>query len=400
MTDHDDLARRFAEVARRASELQDRALDAGDDAADELEAELEELRRQLAELEAEEERLDAGFDLGDDEGIDDPDDAGGRYRVRVDLGDGETREAEGELGDLSELVGDVIDHVRSRITASIPGLVGRARDVVEFDVDHDGDAVEIDNRRGSVRVEAGRPGRIRVHAERHASSQDDLAAIAVDVDPGPTARVTTDWPGRTRRTSVALTVEVPPESLVRVRTGSGSVRVLDVGGQVQARTKSGGSIRIVGARGPADAETAGGSIRVLGHDGPVVASTSGGSIRLRGRLTETVRAETSGGSIRITGVDGATVQGSTSGGSIRFHGRPEGNSMLTTSGGSVRVTLAPDADVAFEAQGTSVSSDLEAVSSTRTSLSGQVGDGSKGTLRVKTSGGSVSITTGDAPTDD
>jgi hypothetical protein len=145
--------------------------------------------------------------------------------------------------------------------------------------------------------------------------------------------------------------------------------VLDLG-------TSGGRINVRGDRtAPMKARTSGGSIELDGGSGDIDAETSGGSIRV-GRVETLLRADTSGGSIRVGHVaPGATVID------------------LATSGGSIDVAIDPAASLKVSGQtsGGSVTARgllVDSPSRGRSRLEGIL-NGGTGTLRARTSGGSV-----------
>jgi DUF4097 and DUF4098 domain-containing protein YvlB len=149
---------------------------------------------------------------------------------------------------------------------------------------------------------------------------------------------------------------------------------------------------VEGAAGLASLDTLGGSIMVGEHRGPVKVRTKGGSLKLTGALTGEVDAETMGGSVRIEGVDG-TVRAQTMGGSVHVSGRFSGECSLSTVGGSVSVGLAAGSNVKVDATGSSSSTDVPGLQATRGRIDGTVGDGSDGSLTLRTSGGSVRVHT-------
>lgn len=424
MSDRFDLVRLAAELASRAAALQERAEAGGVDAEEavEVRAELQRLEEQLAALEAEEAALDVGFDGSDgiheedppvaDAGADaEPDartesehgaDGAGSADWRDDLrrvAGGRARSAFG-TGDLGGEIGDLVDRAMETLQARLgalgpltaSGIVGREHDVVERTVSVSGACpVTVTARGGSIVVRPGSGDAVHVVAERFASTHEQLQEIHVDAvtDDDGGVTVTADWERGWRR-QVRLTVEVPVGSSLSATTGGGAVHVEGTRGSAFVRTK-GGSVRLSGTAGPADVSTAGGSIRIADHDGSVLARTSGGSIRVAGCCTGEVDVRTSGGSIRIADVDGAVVRADTSGGSVVVSGRVAGGSSLQTQGGSVTLAVPADSNLRVEGSGSSVHSDFSELRRSGGRLEGILGDGSAGTVTVRTSGGSVRI---------
>ena len=90
------------------------------------------------------------------------------------------------------------------------------------------------------------------------------------------------------------------------------------------------------------------------------------------------------------GVDG-TVRASTNGGSVHVSGRLRGECTLRTTGGSVSVTVPADSQLRVDGRGTGASSDFPEVSAQRGRLEGVLGDGSDGSVSLRTAGGSVTL---------
>ncbi len=148
-------------------------------------------------------------------------------------------------------------------------------------------------------------------------------------------------------TRVRVSVEIPPNYSLDIRTGGGNVRVEEVSGGVTVQT-AGGSVKLRRVAGSARLRTQGGSIHVEELEGNLRAQSTGGSIRgddVAGR----VEARTAGGTIHLAAVDGP-VEARTAGGGIRvsFVDEPEGS--LETGGGSIEVGFPEDAGTDLEAR--------------------------------------------------
>jgi DUF4097 and DUF4098 domain-containing protein YvlB len=251
--------------------------------------------------------------------------------------------------------------------------------------------VVIENRTGSIKVQAGEADVVTVSAEFFAPSAHLLDEMVLTAErQGSQVVIGCDWPDHRRGRRARLTVTVPSGTAVRANTLGGSITVKQTHGPAAVATK-GGSIKITGANGDVDARTAGGSIRVDDHAGPVHATTSGGSLHLTGVLTGTVEAKTAGGSVHIEGADHACVVASTSGGSIHVRGRLVGHSRMRTAGGSVTVAIPSDSQVHVDGKGTSASCDFPDLDAQRGRIRGTLGDGHEGTIELRTSAGSVTL---------
>lgn len=369
MTDADDIARRAREIGERAQRI---AEDSSD--TDALREELDRLDAELAQLDEEQRRLDD--ELGDR----------GDGTTRV-LDDDTTRPQWAET--VFDLVSDVTERISSLGSGSWPW---RSSETVERTVAVDAPtAVVIDNRAGSIKVQAGDANVVNVTAELFSPSPSHLEEMSVIAElRGSEVHVSCDWPDHRHGRRARVVVTVPSGTPVHADTRGGSVSVKQTHGPAHVATK-GGSITVLGASGEVDARTKGGSIRVDDHTGPVHASTSGGSIHLAGVLTGSVEAKTAGGSVHIDGADRATVVASTSGGSVHVRGRLAGQSRLRTAGGSVTVAIPSDSQVHIDGRGTVASSDFRDLEIDRGRIQGTLGDGRDGTIEFHTSAGSVTL---------
>lgn len=369
MTDADDIVRRARDISARAAQIADGATE-----SQALRDELDHLDAELARLDEERTRLDEELR----EGADDTLPSGERTSERPPW---------------TETLADVLSDVGERITAlGAGGWPWRSNETVDRSVATDGATpVVIENRVGAVKVQTGAIDEVTVSAELFAPSHASLDEMTVTAErEGDAVVVRTDWPEQRRGRRARLTVTVPAGSEVRARTAAGSIAVKDTHAGVTARTK-GGSIMVSGAEGTVDAHTAGGSIRVGDHVGAVHAETSAGSVHLSGHLTGTVEATTAGGSIHIEGVERAPVVATTAGGSIRVRGRLTGDSHIRTSGGSVDVGIPSDSQVRVDGKGTNASCDFAELHVSRGRIEGRLGDGTEGSIELRTSGGSVTL---------
>lgn len=390
--DEHERVNRAEELAERARELSAQAARVAEHAADTAQSEerLLQLERELADLDEEERKLDEEFaNLRADDGEESPGRAAGDAEdtTRPRSTDWATGWAD-RFAEKMEAFGARIGEAMSSAFSSRPfGL----SDTVEREVTVDAPTpVDIDTFAGKVTVRSGASDRVRVVVERHGWNETDRDDITVDVDRderGVHVRCASARGYGHRWASVD--VEVPPTSPTSITTQGGSIRVESVGGPVTASTR-GGAIRVDGAAGEAKLDTLGGPISLSAHTGPVSARTKGGSLRLSGKLTDHVDAETMGGSISIEGVD-ATVRAQTMGGSVTASGRFRGESSISTVGGSVNVALVRTSNVRVEGSGTSASAEVDGLTVSRGRIDGMVGDGSDGTLRLRTAGGSVRV---------
>lgn len=221
-----------------------------------------------------------------------------------------------------------------------------------------GEKLVVDSDGGSITVLPGDAGVMVLEAEKRASSEATLDKIKIVIDQKD-RRVRVSWnseDGSKSRRYVIFAIKVPKGTPVEALTKSGSIDVHGNDSGLVAETK-GGAIEVEKVAGDLKLITGGGSIDVAGARGQVVASSGGGSIDVAGEITGKSSIKTGGGSIDVVLPDDArlTVEASTGGGSIR------NDFGLAAKGAGSR------------------------------SLTGQIGDGSAGSLTIKTGGGSVEI---------
>ncbi len=199
---------------------------------------------------------------------------------------------------------------------------------------------------------------------------------------------------KARRVKINLVAHVPHDTVLKLRTGGGSIQVKDHAALVEART-SGGNIRTGRIQGPATLSTSGGDIKVVACTGELRANTSGGDITVdEGGAME---LRTSGGDITVAAA-ASGVRANTSGGDVKvtFVGQPERASELRTSGGDIVVTLPKK--TAFEVEASTSGGrvkvaeavGLKAASVHRASVKGSIGSGGP-TLVATSSGGHVRL---------
>jgi len=387
--EHQRLSR-AEELAERARALSAKAERVAEHAADAAESEemLLQLERELADLDEEERKLDEEFVSLRAEEDDD------RHASREREDDTRPRDSDWASG-WADRFAEKMEAFGARIgdamTTAFSSRSFGLSDTMWRQVTVDGPTpVDIDTFAGKVTVRSGATDLVRVVVERHGWNEADRDDITLDVEQdehGVHVRCASASGYGHRWASVE--VEVPPSSPTSITTQGGSIRVERVGGPVTASTK-GGAIRVDAAVGAAVLDTLGGPIAVSAHTGSVSAHTKGGPLRLAGNLTDHVDANTMGGSVSIEGVDG-TVRAQTLGGSVTVSGRFRGDSSISTVGGSVTVALARASNIRVEGAGTSASTDAPGLNVSRGRIDGTVGDGSDGTLTLKTAGGSIRV---------
>ena len=237
----------------------------------------------------------------------------------------------------------------------------------QFDEGAGSVSVSAKNRRHSSWFESGRT---RVHVTVEVPFD---TAVDVRTSGGSITLSGTKRPARLRSSGGSLTIEDLAAGLDGDTSG-GSVHVHDVAGDARVRT-SGGSIEAARIHGSLDADTSGGSVRVETVTGDIKAHSSGGPIHIRA-ASGRVDAETSGG-----GADVSFAPGNGKGGRIE------------SSGGGITVSLDPSVGLEIDAHADRIDSDLPITTTrgfSRESLHGTL-NGGGASLRLETSGGSVHI---------
>ena len=218
----------------------------------------------------------------------------------------------------------------------------------------------VDSSGGGVTLAAGPAGNVHVGIERRADSDDDARKLEVQLkQEGNTIRIVYKHKsfGWHDSGSVDFTITAPADATLDIDTGGGSVSARGFSGGVKVET-GGGGIDVDGASGSVDLRSGGGGIEVRRINGTVDVSTGGGSVRVEGSLRGKNRIETGGGSIHVAVPDNdkLAVDASTGGGSAhndfglatdgerrpgRFHGNigdgSAGSLEIRTGGGSIRL---------------------------------------------------------------
>lgn len=192
---------------------------------------------------------------------------------------------------------------------------------------------------------------------------------------------------------VKVTLRVPKESNVKIKTAGGNIKIQDLIGDAELRT-SGGNLDIQNIDGELVAKTSGGHIRAGSIAGETYISTSGGYIDID-RVDGDLEARTSGGRISIERVRGEVVA-KTSGGSIKLAvDGPFQGIDASTSGGAIVCYLADDASANISARtsGGSVIVDFPMTVQgklSRSKVNGKINGGGPD-LYLRTSGGSIKV---------
>ncbi len=226
---------------------------------------------------------------------------------------------------------------------------------------------------------------IRVRAKTEARAAEIAEQIEIRVTPTPSGlEIRADKP-KLHNVSISISydITVPEKTSILCGSSSGSLKVVGIEDDVNARTSS-GSVRCDNLVG--DAATL---------------ATSSGSVHLNNARLNTCRLQTSSGSISGHQIDCSDIKANVSSGSITIvctqDSPAELKADLRTSSGSVNLTVPPHyaGQVDLSTNSGSVSTDHPITVQGKISkkhLVGTIGQGS-GTIRLKSSSGSVRLKT-------
>jgi DUF4097 and DUF4098 domain-containing protein YvlB len=229
--------------------------------------------------------------------------------------------------------------------------------------------VEVTTGSGNIDVRTGAAGGVHVHAiirasnNRHIDSADAEQKIReLETHPpieqdGNVIRIgRIEDPELRRNISINYELEVPVETRLqaktgsgnetingirgplKVGTGSGTLRISNIGDELDAASGS-GDIDATSIKGHARLHTGSGSIHGTGIAGGIVAGTGSGGIRLEQTAPGDVQVETGSGSTELTGINGV-LEARSGSGNITASGNPTGEWSLRSGSGSLTVHLA------------------------------------------------------------
>jgi hypothetical protein len=198
--------------------------------------------------------------------------------------------------------------------------------------------------------------------------------------------------------SVAYTVSTPQGTRVSIESISGSVRVTDIKGDLNANTIS-GDVRVTGAGRIGMAKSVSGTVEITEAqmDGALETSSVSGDVLLRRVSARSIEAGSVSGNVKLEDVQCDRVEASTTSGGILFSGPLARNGRYELNGfsGDVRVVVA--GTTGFELDASTFSGDIRTDfpittrgTRGRRTLTGAYGDGSA-VLDLTTFSGSIVI---------
>ncbi len=243
---------------------------------------------------------------------------------------------------------------------------------------------------GSVQLRSWDRNEILVDIERRAATLEDAKRIVVETseDSGnvlieqKNPRHSDDWIHFGRSPSVRLTINVPRQLRVDVRTGDGAIDAMDLTGSVQLRSGD-GPIRMQRVDGDISVTTGDGSVTARELGGTVAVATGDGSVEMSGRF-EGLRARTGDGAISIDALPGSIMKSewrvTTGDGGVMLRLPKEFNAEVDahTGDGGIRTT------------GIDVLTPQSREDGDRRNMRGRVGQGGE-MLTVRTGDGSIDL---------
>jgi hypothetical protein len=275
---------------------------------------------------------------------------------------------------------------------------------------------------GNITVHPGDSGKLEIHA--HIKATGDHAGADIDarikqIEDNPPIQQEgnaihighSDDHNLFKNISISYEIKTPKETHLRSKSGSGdediegiagpvdassgsgSLKLHDIGAEIRASTGS-GEIELENAQGKAHLTSGSGAVRATDIAGAVTVSTGSGEVKIEQNAAGDVEVSTGSGEVELIHVKGA-VRVSTGSGSIHADGEPAGPWRLHTGSGHVSVKL-PDA-ASFELAARTSSGSIETKREVMVSgnlnpheLRGKVGSGgvlvdlntSSGTIRI------------------
>jgi hypothetical protein len=232
--------------------------------------------------------------------------------------------------------------------------------------------VDVSTGSGSISVRRGEAGTVRIHGEIRAHSNWGISDAdaerrvkALEANP-PIAQTGNiirighiQDPDLQRNVSISYELVVPSETElksqtgsgnqsiegirgpVRAHSGSGSLKVSDIGDELRAETGS-GDIEVGTVHGSAYLNTGSGSIRGREIGGAITAQTGSGNLQLSQTAPGPVKVTTGSGTAELSGIRGS-LRAQTGSGSITADGDPTGDWILHAGSGDLMVRIPANA---------------------------------------------------------
>jgi hypothetical protein len=238
----------------------------------------------------------------------------------------------------------------------------------------DGGSLSLGNIAGDITVTRGSGDETTVDIVKTARGRDAadaremLRLVTVDAaERAGRAEIKTHYPGdewrrngrRNFNVSVTYTVTAPSGTRLAVESISGSVKIVDIKGDVNVNTVS-GDLRISGAGRLGTAKTISGTVEIVDAqvDGTLSTSSVSGDVVLRHVTARRIEAGSVSGNVRLEDMQCDRLSASTTSGGIAFSGTLAKNGRYELKGlsGDVRVQLS--GNTGFELDATTFSGQI------------------------------------------
>jgi DUF4097 and DUF4098 domain-containing protein YvlB len=253
-------------------------------------------------------------------------------------------------------------------------------------------SLRVDNFAGSVSVQGGEGGEIRVVATKRVPNRGDLDRIEVEmVERDGGLLIRTRKPATVNSASVKLEITAPAGTYLDAHTGAGSVEASGLGGGAKLDTGA-GSVTIQDLRGDVDVHTGAGSVEAYNIQGRLKVDTGSGSVTVKDMEGES-DIHTGTGGIDMAGAAGR-VRLDTGSGSIDYMGSPEGDCRFNTGTGSISLRLPADLDATVDLHtGTGSVEVGYAVDGqvSKRDVKGVIGSGTQMSIYAHTGSGSIDL---------
>jgi DUF4097 and DUF4098 domain-containing protein YvlB len=277
--------------------------------------------------------------------------------------------------------------------------------------------LELGNIAGDITVTRGGGNETSVEIVKTARGRDvedareQLQAVTVDVsERSGRAEIRTQYPGENRRNnrrnfnvSVDYTVTAPAGTRITVETISGSVKITDIKGDINANSIS-GDVRISGAGRVGKAASISGTVEVNDAqvDGPLESTSVSGDVILRKVKARRIEAGSVSGNVKLEEIQCERIEAHSTSGNINYSGTLARNGRYEFNSFSGEIRLWIPASSGFEIDANSFSGEVntgdlpitvrgsEGRSGRRKVLHGTYGDGGA-ILDLTTFSGSIVI---------
>jgi DUF4097 and DUF4098 domain-containing protein YvlB len=252
--------------------------------------------------------------------------------------------------------------------------------------------LRVDTFAGAVTVRAGSGGEIRVVATKRAPRTSDPERIEIQmVEQGNGLVVRAQNPRRLSNAAVNFEITAPPGTRLDAHSGSGSVQVNGLEGGVRVDTGS-GSVTLRDLKGDVDAHTGSGSMEASKVEGSLVLDTGSGRVTIEDMVGDS-KAHTGSGGIDVYGARGIGLF-DTGSGSVEYEGSPVGECRFKTGSGSITLRLPADLDARVDLHTGSGSIDVAYPvdgQASRNDVQGVIGSGDGATIVAHTGTGSIQL---------